>query len=129
MRNAPACVHLVYRRCYKRCPLITHPPPGSPPMPQNCPADPSWISLQIVLHKNLMRLRHFMANPDQPIPDAPKDWMPPMPRPDTPPAEESDHDSDSADEVSQPLGDRDATSWGVRLCCCVEYLMQLQLRR
>ena len=41
-----------------------------------------------------------MANPDQPIPEAPKDWMPPMPRPESPPAEDSDHDSDAGNEVS-----------------------------
>ena len=60
-----------------------------------------------------MRLRLFMENPDQPIPDAPKDWMPPMPRPETPPAEEeSDHDSDAVNEVSH-LGDGDETDFGV----------------
>lgn len=63
-----------------------------------------------------------MANPDQPIPDAPKDWMPPMPRPETPPAEEeSDHDSDAGNEVSHPAaGDycRDESNVGVRRCCC-----------
>lgn len=47
-----------------------------------------------------MRLRQFMAAPDEPIPNAPKDWMPPMPTPDTPPAGESDSESDSTgDEV------------------------------
>lgn len=64
------------------------------------PCAPYRLSLQIVLHKNLMRLRQFMAAPDEPIPNAPKDWMPPMPTPDTPPAGESDSESDSTgDEV------------------------------
>ncbi|CAM9210620.1 unnamed protein product, partial [Laminaria digitata] len=43
------------------------------------------VSLQIVLHKNLMRLRLFMNEPDEPIPDAPKDWLPPVARSYTPP--------------------------------------------
>ncbi|CAM9427188.1 unnamed protein product [Ascophyllum nodosum] len=38
------------------------------------------ISLQILLHKNLMRLRQYMINPQMPIPDAPKTWKPPLPR-------------------------------------------------
>ena len=53
-------------------------PPRRPPVP----TDPS---LQVVLHKNLMRLRLFMASPEEPIPDAPKDWMPPVARAFTPP--------------------------------------------
>lgn len=58
-----------------------------------------YSSLQILLHKNLMRLRQFMAAPDKPIPDAPKDWTPPMPRPDTPSTGDSDSDKDSDDDV------------------------------
>lgn len=36
-------------------------------------------SLQVLLHKNLMRLRLFMALPDQQMPDAPEGWRPPPP--------------------------------------------------
>ncbi|CAM9727151.1 unnamed protein product, partial [Scytosiphon promiscuus] len=56
------------------------------------------ISLQIVLHKNLMRLRLFMAAPDKPIPDAPRDWMPPMPTPDSPSTGDSEGGVESGDD-------------------------------
>lgn len=85
------------------CALIKY-NPGPLAASQLAPARPSPCSLQIVLHKNLMRLRQFMAAPDMPIPDAPRDWMPPMPRPDTPPAEESDDDEVSVSETEiQPV--------------------------
>lgn len=96
-----------------------------PPPPAGPPTFPPR-SLQILLHKNLMRLRQFMASPDMPIPDAPKDWMPPMPRSDTPPPEESDDGSDSANEVRAYTAvsetNRDAISVGVvlRRWCCVQ---------
>lgn len=105
----PRCPRKHRAQTYRKTQAAPHPlvcitsttrAPPCPLPPNSLAALSLYPSLQILLHKNLMRLRQFMAAPDQPVPDAPKDWMPPMPRPETSSSEGSDSECDSDDEVS-----------------------------